>query len=422
MTPNPHRDLALINTAGFLRSFGVGLMGVVLGIYLFRLGLSSLEIGFVIAAGLAGSALATVIVSFAADRVGRRRFLVLLSLLSAIGGIALARSPSLPVLVLMAFVGMLNGTGTDRSAAFALDQAVVPGLVSDAKRTWSLAWYNVLLDGGGSLGALGAGLPILLQHQLAFSVLSSYRVVFFGYSALCLIVAVLYSVLSAAAEVTNPLAPAQTRARIAPENKRVVAKLTALFSLDAFGGGFLTDALVAYWFFRRFGVAEHDLGLVFFAVHILNACSHVGAAWLARRIGLVNTMVFTHLPSSLFLMAVPLAPSFKWAVVLFLCREALVEMDVPTRQSYVAALVKPSERTFASGITNLARNLFWAIGSGVGGVMMQILTFSAPLLVGGGVKVAYDLLLYRSFRSLKPPEEAGAATPTKDMAPTKRAS
>lgn len=395
----------MINAAGFLRAFGVGLMGVVLGIYLFRLGLSSLAIGFVIAAGLAGSALATVIVSFAADRIGRRRLLLWLSLLSAVGGIALALSPPLPLLVMMAFVGMLNGTGTDRSAAFALDQAVVPGLVSDVKRTWSLAWYNVLLDGGGSLGALGAALPILLQHRLALPVLSSYRVTFFGCAGLCLIVAALYWFLSPAVEIRDSSVLAPFRSRIAPESKRIVAKLTALFSLDAFGGGFLTDALVAYWFFRRFGVPEHDLGLVFFAVHILNAGSHLGAAWLARRIGLVNTMVFTHLPSSLFLMAVPFAPSFKWAVVLFLCREALVEMDVPTRQSYVAALVKPSERTFASGIANLARNLFWAVGSGAAGAMMQVLTFSAPLLVGGGAKVIYDLLLYRSFRLLKPPEE-----------------
>jgi MFS family permease len=404
----PHRDLALINAAGFLRSFGVGLMGVVLGIYLFRRGLSSLAIGFVIAAGLAGSALATVIVSFAADRVGRRRFLVLLSLFSAVGGIALALSPSLPVLLIMALVGMLNGTGTDRSAAFALDQAVVPGLVSDVKRTWSLAWYNVLLDGGGSLGALGAGLPILLQHRLALPVLNSYRIVFLGCAGLCLMVAALYLFLSPAIEIAGPAVHAPIRARVTPESKRIVARLTALFSLDAFGGGFLTDALVAYWFFRRFGIPEHDLGLVFFAVHILNAGSHLGAAWLARRIGLVNTMVFTHLPSSLFLMAVPFAPSFKWAVLLFLCREALVEMDVPTRQSYVAALVKPSERTFASGILNLARNLFWAVGSGVAGAMMQVLTFSAPLLVGGGAKVTYDLLLYRSFRLLKPPEEVGS--------------
>ena len=405
MNSHPHRDLLLIDAAGFLRSLGVGLTGVVLGIYLFRIGLSSVAIGFVIAAGLAGSALATVVVSFAADRLGRRRSLLVLSFLSAIGGLALAVAPTLPLLLMMAFVGMLNGTGTDRSASFALDQAVVPGLVPDSKRTWSLAWYNVLLDGGGSLGALGAGLPILLQRHLAFSVLGSYRVLFFGYSGLCLLVAGLYLLLSPAIEITNAPALRKMNAGIAPESKRIVAKLTALFSLDALGGGFLTDALVAYWFFRRFGIPEHDLGLVFFAVHILNAGSHLGAAWLAHRIGLVNTMVFTHLPSSLFLIAVPFAPSFKWAVLLFLCREALVEMDVPTRQSYVAALVKPNERTFASGITNLARNVFWAVGSAAAGLLMQALTFSAPLLIGGGAKVTYDLFLYGAFRRLKPPEE-----------------
>jgi predicted MFS family arabinose efflux permease len=377
----------------------------VLGIYLFRLGLSSLPIGFVIAAGLAGSALATFVTSLGADRLGRKRFLVSLSLLSAVGGIALAAAPNLPVLVIMAFVGMLNGTGTDRSAAFALDQAVVPGLGTDAKRTWNLALYNLFLDGGGSLGALAAGLPMLLHSRHAFSVLGSYRAVFLGYCALCLIVAVIYACLSPAVESASPKTFQPVQARVSPESKKVIVRLTALFSLDAFGGGFLTDALVAYWFYRRFGIGEQKLGLVFFAVHILNAVSHLGAAWLARHIGLVNTMVFTHLPSSLLLMAVPLAPSFKWAVVFFLCREALVEMDVPTRQSYVAALVKPSERTFASGITNLARNLFWAIGSGVAGTMMQVLTLSAPLLVGGGAKITYDLLLYRSFRRLKPVEE-----------------
>ena len=395
----------------------MGLLGVVLGIYLFRLGLSSLAIGLVVATGLAGSALATIAVSFAADRLGRKNSLLYLSLLSTMGGLALALSPRLPLLLTMAFISMLNGTGTDRSAAFALDQAVVPGLVPDVKRTWKLAWYNVLLDAGGSLGALAAGLPILLQHHLAVPVLSSYRIVFFGFSGLCLIVAALYSLLSPAVEIADSLPSARMSSRISSDSKRIVAKITALFSLDAFGGGFLTDALVAYWFFRRFGIAEHDLGLVFFAVHILNAGSHLGAAWLARRIGLVNTMVFTHLPSSLFLMAVPFAPSLKWAVLLFLCREALVEMDVPTRQSYVAALVRPSERTFASGITNLARNLFWAVGSGAAGLLMQVLSFSAPLLVGGAAKVAYDLLLYKSFRGLKPPEEAVAPSTMTNVAP-----
>lgn len=405
MTSHPTRDLALINAAGLLRSFGAGLMGVVLGIYLFRTGLTSLAIGLVIADGLAGAALATALVSLLADRVGRRSFLLILSLLSGVAGLALAVSPSLPILAILAFIGMLNGTGTDRSAASALDQAIIPGLVSDIKRTWNLAWYNVLLDGGGALGAMAAALPIVLQRQLSVSVLHSYRLVFFGYFGLYLAVASLYFFLSPAVEVANPVGLAPNRTKIAPESKRIVAKLTALFSIDAFGGGFLTDALVAYWFFRRFGIGEEDLGVVFFAVHTLNAASHLGAAWLARRIGLVKTMVFTHLPSSLFLIAVPFAPSFKVAILLFLCREALVEMDVPTRQSYVAAVVRPNERTFASGLTNLARNVFWAVGSTVAGLVMQNLAFSAPLVIGGGMKVTYDVALYRAFRKVRPPEE-----------------
>ena len=405
MTLHPKRDLALINAAGLLRSFGVGLMGVVLGICLFRSGLSSTAIGLIIAMGLAGTASATVLMTLTADQIGRKRFLVFLSLISADGGIALALSPRAPLLAILVFVGMLNGTGTDRSAAYALDQAIVPGLVSEPRRTWGLAWYNVLLDGGGSLGALGAGLPLLLQHEMSLAVLTSYRLVFIGHSILCLVVAGIYLCLSSAVEVDGPRAATSPKIEISAACKTVVTRITALFSLDAFGGGFLTDALVAYWFFRRFGIAEQELGIVFFAVHILNACSHLGAAWLARHIGLVNTMVFTHLPSSLFLMAVPFAPSFKWAVLFFLFREALVEMDVPTRQSYVAALVRPTERTFASGVTNLARNLFWAVGSGVAGVTMQALSFSAPLLLGGGAKVLYDVLLFRSFRKLKPPEE-----------------
>jgi MFS family permease len=405
MTSHPTRDLALILAAGFLRSFGVGLMGVVLGIYLFRTGLTSLAIGLVIAVGLTGAALATILVSLVADRVGRRSFLLILSLLSGVAGIALAVSPSLPVLVILAFVGMLNGTGTDRSAASALDQAIIPGLVSDKRRTWNLAWYNVVLDGGGALGAMAAALPFLLQRQLSVSVLHSYRLMFFGYFGLYLAVAALYLFLSPAVEVDNPVGLAPTRTKIAPESKRIVTKLTALFSIDAFGGGFLTDALVAYWFFRRFGIGEEGLGAVFFAVHIFNAASHLGAAWLARHIGLVRTMVFTHLPSSLFLIAVPFAPSSKVAILLFLCREALVEMDVPTRQSYVAAVVLPNERTFASGLTNLARNVFWAVGSTVAGLVMQNIAFSAPLVIGGGMKVAYDLALFRAFRKLRPPEE-----------------
>src|SRR5215469_4177715 len=204
MTFQPKRDVALINAAAFLRSFGVGMMGVLLGVYLFRTGLTSAAIGWVIAIGLAGSALATVLVSLMADLAGRRFFLLILSLLSGVAGIALTVAPSVAVLAILAFVGMLNGTGTDRSAASALDQAVIPGLVSDARRTWNLAWYNVILDGGGALGAISAALPILLQRQLSVSVLRSYRLVFFGYFGLCLAVGALYSFLSPAVEVANP--------------------------------------------------------------------------------------------------------------------------------------------------------------------------------------------------------------------------
>ena len=379
-------------------------MGVVLGIYLSRRGYSPLFIGLVIALGLGGSALATVAVGMAADRLGRRSFLIALALLTALGGLGLATDSVPGLLLLTVFLGMLNATGTDRSASYALEQAVIPALGEDSRRTWNLAIYNVFIDGGGSLGALGAALPALFEHRFGLPVLTSYRYIFLGFSALSVATAALYWRLSPKIEmVSGPLR--FSVAKIASESKRVIARLTALFSLDAFGGGFLTDALVAYWFFHRFGIAERDLGIVFFVVHLLNALSHLVAAWLARRIGLVNTMVFTHLPSSLFLMAIPFAPSLKWAILLFFCREALVEMDVPTRQSYVAAVVRPQERTLVSSITNLARNVFWAVGSAVAGVTMQTFSFSAPLVFGGSAKVLYDLLLFKSFRALKPPEE-----------------
>jgi predicted MFS family arabinose efflux permease len=192
---------------------------------------------------------------------------------------------------------------------------------------------------------------------------------------------------------------------VSPEARRMVKRLSALFSLDSLGGGFLLDALVSYWFFRRFGIAEGRLAILFFIVHLLNALSHLGAAFLAQRIGLIKTMVFTHLPSSIFLIAVPFAPSAKWAVVLFLLRESLVEMDVPTRQSYVAAVVRPVERTYASGITNLTRNIAWAVASGTAGLFMQNIALAAPLWLGGGLKIVYDILLWRAFRHVVPPEE-----------------
>ena len=397
-------DLGFIYGAAWLRSFGIGMLGVVLGVFLSRRGLSPAAIGAVLAAGLAGSAAGTIFVTFKGDHVGRRRTLVVLSLLAALGAVPLIWNLSLGLLVLIGFISMLNGMGTDRSPAYALEQAVLPGLVADDKRTWTLAWYSMLLDISGALGALAAGWPYLAQRYWGMQLGPAYRILFTGFAVLNLGCVVFYLFLSERVEVVR-FAGALASTRVSPQTKTTIRRLSSLFAIDAFGGGFLIDALVAYWFFKRFGIAENRLAVLFFVVHVLNALSHLGAAALARRIGLIKTMVFTHLPSSIFLIAVPLAPTPTWAIVLFLLRESLVEMDVPTRQSYVAAVVRPEERTFASGVTNLTRNVSWAAASSVAGLLMQKIAFSTPLLLGGGLKIIYDVLLWRAFRHVKPPEE-----------------
>jgi len=391
------------------------MLGVVLGVFLSRRGLSATSIGLVLAAGLAGSATGTLFVTFRGDSLGRRRTLFVLAILTTFGAAALIWDLPLLLLVLVAFFSMLNGMGTDRSAAYALEQAMLPGLVTHENRTWTLAWYSLVLDISGALGALAAGWPFWAQRYFAMQLQPAYRVLFIGFAGMNLIAALIYLFLSDEVEVAklslSQRHGAAQSARdpepvgITPETKSTVRRLSSLFAIDAFGGGFLIDALVAYWFFKRFGIAENKLAVLFFVVHVLNALSHLGAAWLAKRIGLVRTMVFTHLPSSIFLIAVPLVPSPLWAVILFLLRESLVEMDVPTRQSYVAAVVAPQERTYASGVTNLTRNVSWAAASSVAGVFMQRIAFSAPLLLGGGLKIFYDVLLWRAFRHVKPPEE-----------------
>jgi MFS family permease len=397
------RNLKLIYSAALLRSLGIGLLGVVLGIYLARSGFSSFQIGLVIGSGLAGAALGTAAMSFFGDRLGRRRTLIALSLLSAAGGMGLVFARHPIALIVVAFIGMLNGMGADRTAAFALEQAVIPETTAASRRMWALSGYNLVLDFGHAVGALGAALPVLLQRWISIDLTSAYRFVFLSYAVLQLLTTAVYMCLSRKVEVAK--LPSIGAARLQPASTKAVTRLAALFSLDSFGGGLLTDALIAYWFFRQFGIAEQGLGVLFFAVHILNAISYLGTAFLAQRFGLLNTMVFTHLPSSILLVMVPLAPTFTLAAALFLLREALVEMDVPTRQAYVLALVQPQERTFASGITNLTRNVSWAGASSVAGALMQYLGFSAPLFVGGGAKIVYDLLLYASFRKVHPSGE-----------------
>jgi predicted MFS family arabinose efflux permease len=264
-----------------------------------------------------------------------------------------------------------------------------------------------VLDGGHAFGGLAA---------LAFA--GAHRLIFFVCGAAALACVAPYWALSTRVEVpqspgASPLARTLTvRATGEGDDEEhtrgAVAKLALLFGIDSVGGGFLSSALIAYWFFERYGFSESQLALLFFAARTLNAVSHVGAAWLARRIGLLNTMVLTHLPSSLLLMAAPAATSGAVAAALFLGRESLVEMDVPTRQSYVMAIVPRHRRTYASGVTNLTRTIGWAIGPPIAGVVMQYVVLAAPLFIGGGMKIVYDIVLYRSFRHVRPPEEKDA--------------
>ncbi len=403
----PGRDLLLIYAAAFLRSMGIGLTGVLLALYLAQAGLSAGAIGVVVAVGLAGSAAATLLVTLAADRLGRRLTLLLLAALAAGGGVVLVLASQLAVFLLAAFFGMLNGMGRDRGGGVALEQAMVPETVAPEQRTWALAWYNLLLDAAGALGGLAGSLPYFLRQGFAVGMLDSYRLTFAFYTLLMLGGAVLYLGLTKQVEVHT----AGATATISPRGRRIVYRLAAIFTLDSIGGGFLTNTLLAYWFFRRFGVGEEWLGPLFFAAGLANAGSHLGAAWLAGRIGLVNTMVFTHIPASVLLIAVAFVPSFGWAAVLFLLREALARMDVPTRQSYTLALVAPAERTFASGVTNLTRNVSWAAAPSFAGWLMQsAATLSVPLFLGSGLKIVYDLLLFAAFRRVKPPEEMRVTT------------
>jgi MFS family permease len=396
------RDARLIYAAAFFRALANGLVGVLLAIYLAELSLSPAQIGLAASAGLAGATLALLAVTLAGDRLGRRRVLFAVNLLGALFGalLAIARSPA--IVAVAAFLGMVNAMGRDRGASLVIEQAILPGIVRDDRRTRAFAVYNLLQDAGHALGGLLAAAPALLRQATGVATLTSMRATIGLYAALFLAPALL------AARLTPAVEPARRAARapVSPETRSRLWRISSLFALDSLAGGLLTTALLSYFFFERYGVSPGVLGLLFFGARTANALSHLGAAWLARRIGLVNTMVFTHIPSSLLLLTIPIVPSFPIAAALFLLREGLVEMDVPTRQSYVMAIVRPEERTFASGVTNLVRTAAWAVGPVVAGVFMQELSIAAPLIAGSIMKIAYDLMLYRAFRGVSPPEEA----------------
>jgi MFS family permease len=392
----------LLYAAAFLRALAIGLMAVLIGLYCSRLGFSAAQIGGVLSAALWGAALAALVTLVLGPRLPERAMLVTLTGLPALGGALLISTDAFPIVLVAAFVGMFNIHGRDRGAIPILEQALFPATTSDAGRTGVFAWYNVLLDGGYAMGGLLAGLPTLLESAYGYSTLDAMRVALSLFCVLYFGAAVLYARLPKMADAVHPVGIRE----LSPESRPIVVKISLLFLLDAFGGGFIGTALFAYYFAEKFAAAAATIAFLFSAGRLLSAFSHLAAAWLAKRIGLVNTMVFTHIPSSLLLFTIVAADSFAWAAFFFLLREALNEMDVPTRQSYVMAVVKPHERLAAAGITNLVRSCGWAAAPILAGAMMQGFGLGVPLVAAGVTKIAYDLLLWREFRRVKPPEES----------------
>lgn len=385
----------------FVRAVTTSLVAVLLGVYLARLGITGSTLGAVVSFGLLGAAVAALIATLLGDRFGRRRCLIAIASLSVLGTTAFALGSHPAALCAAAFIGMLNGMGKDRGAALILESAALPGTTTHEGRTQVIAWYTMLQDVGHALGALLAGVPAFLEATTELQGVAPHRVTLLSCGAVGIAIVALYWHLGASVESVAP----EARMTLAPKSRSILVRISALFAVDSLAGGFLTTALLSYFFFQRFGVAEGTIGLLFFGARLMNAASHLAAAWLARQIGLVKTMVFTHIPSSLLLVTVAFAPTFPIAAVLFLLREGLVEMDVPTRQSYVLAVVRPEERTFASGVTNLVRLGAWAIAPAFAGALMGGKAMYLPLVIGAGMKITYDLLLWRAFRGIAPPEE-----------------
>jgi MFS family permease len=403
-------DRRALYATAFVRAMTTSLLGVELGIYLGRVGLTPGAIEAIIAAGLAGTAVAALLATFFAERIGRRGFLIGAALLGGAGIAAFSMLEEPAALAAAAFLGMLNGMGRDRGAALILEQAALPGTTSAAGRTRVIAIYTMLQDVGHALGALAAAVPAALAATGGGGdgggaggggSIDMHRAMLLLCAVLTVVPAAFYLRLGAA--FSPP--PAPVRVRLTPQSRRILTRISALFAVDALAGGFLTTAMLSYFFFERFGASEATIAVLFFAARLMNALSHLGAAWLAKRIGLVNTMVFTHMPSSLLLVTVAFAPSFGVAAVFFLLREGLVEMDVPTRSSYVLAVVAPEERTIASGVTNLVRLAAWATAPALASLWLDDESLMVPLVIGAGMKIAYDILLYLAFRRVRPPEE-----------------
>jgi len=382
-----------------LRDFGDGFVAVLLAVYLTELGLGAFEVGIIATAALFGSALMTLVIGLFGGRYAERTLLILASLLMVATGVAFAASQAFAVLLLVAFVGTINPSAGSVSIFVPLEHALLTGMVRAADRTRMFAIYSLVGALAAAVGSLAAASPELLQ-AIGWTKLGSLKAMFVAYALLGVAGGLLYWSVPRA-PVTAGGAP---KAALGP-SRRIVYRLAALFSIDAFAGGFAVQSLLALWLFTKFGLTLAAAATFFFWSGLLAAFSFPAAAWLSRRIGLVNTMVFTHIPANLCLIAAALAPSLEAALALLLVRSALSQMDVPARSSYVMAVVTPPERAAAASVTSVPRSLAAAVSPAIAGALFAAGFAAWPFIICGVLKTAYDLALLWSFGHVKPPEE-----------------
>lgn len=395
------KDKWLIFAAAHLRSISIGMIAVLLAIYLMKVGLSKVQVGLVISSGLLGASLGTFIVTFLSDYCGRKKSLIIYALLSAVGAFAVCLTNNFYAILAVSFLGMINARGKDRGPAIVLETSLLPSLVSQEERTKVYAWFYLLLDIGLGIGAILAGLPTILASYFDINEMFAFQLSFGLNALLMLITAFLYLPLSEKTEV----AVKTIKLPLSKDGKKTVTKFAGLFALDGLAGGFLTSALLAFYFYERFDVPVEALGFVFFAARSLNAISHLVSAWVAKWFGLVNTMVYANMISHVFLILIAFAPTFPLAVMCYLLRETFSKMEGPTKRSYMMAIVAPEERMRANGITAMVRIMGWAVAPAFAGFIMQEISLASPLLIGAAMKISYDLLIYVGFSKIKPPEE-----------------
>jgi MFS family permease len=410
-------DGRILFGARMLRLFAYGFLSVILALYLHEIGLSKVNIGLLFTLTLLGDTVISLWITTNADRIGRRRMLIAGTGLMVLAAVIFVMTRNFYLLLLASMIGVISPSGNEVGPFLSIEQASLTQLVPDRQRTGIFAWYNLAGSFATALGALAAGGLSQLLQGFGYSPLISYQVVLVGYGLVGLTMLVLFTSLSATIEVPinrmNNLEKRNSTRESEPRrilglhrSQRIVFRLAALFSLDSFAGGFIIQSLMALWFTIRYGVEPAGLGAIFFGVNILAGFSALAAAWVAGKIGLINTMVYTHLPSNVLLILVPFMPSLYLAVGLLLIRSSISQMDVPTRQSYVMAVVDPDERSAASGVTNVARTVGVSLSPVFTGVFISNPAFlGLPFIISGVLKIIYDLALYFNFRNVKPPEE-----------------